>query len=329
MKALPILWKNPSIYEEHIILPGVFHLMMGYCKMIMKKMAGSGIIEILLEANMITSGSVKGVISGKNYYRAMNCHLTLAEAMRRLLFQTFLTEHKDHSVFDVLLTIKARNQETVKNALTNKSVTEFLDAYEQFENEICSGIRGKTAQYWLQYVNLVRNLELMHFAVKRNEFQIYAYLLFDMSKLFFAYNGQNYARHLAYFSLFLMNLHESHPGADELLRRGAISVARSFIPGNREEVDKVIEETFNRHGKSRCGPGTSGAGLSGIMTNQNAYQRWVTSAHERIKFVESQMKLTDMVTASETSSRHLKKSSIIKSELQVRRTQPQPSPAQL
>ena len=35
------------------------------------------------------------------------------------------------------------------------------------------------------------------------------------------------------YNVFLANLNESHPGASELLRSAAISVAKSFVPGCR------------------------------------------------------------------------------------------------
>ncbi len=96
-----------------------------------------------------------------------------------------------------------------------------------------------------------------------------------MTPLFFSFDGQNYARYLSFFSVFLANIDNSHPGAASLIKRGAISVARSFIPGNRCAVDKTMEETFMCHAKSHAGAGTSAAGVSGVLTNYNAYQRWV------------------------------------------------------
>ena len=68
----------------------------------------------------------------------------------------------------------------------------------------------------------------------------------------------------------ITNIEMSHSGATELLRRGAFSVARSFIPENRYEVDKTIEETFMKQSKSLCGSGSSGARLTGLQTNYGA-----------------------------------------------------------
>ena len=89
-----------------------------------------------------------------------------------------------------------------------------------------------------------------------------------MASLFFSFGGQNYARYLI-FSVFLTNVEQSHPDSSELIKSGTFSVARSFIPGNRCDVDKTMEETFMRHAKSRGGAGT---GITGLLTNINAYQ---------------------------------------------------------
>ena len=46
--------------------------------------------------------------------------------------------------------------------------------------------------------------------------------------------------HLTFLATSMANIEKSHPGATELVERGAISVARSFIPGCRNSVDKHV-----------------------------------------------------------------------------------------
>ena len=137
-------------------------------------------------------------------------------------------------------------------------------------------------------------------AVKTNDFLLYCHCLFQMSDIFFSFNGQNYARYLTFFSVMLANIEHSHPGARELLEHGAISVARSFIPGNRSAVDKTIEETIMKHAKSHGGAGGVGVGLSGIMTNYQAYQRWIKNTHERSQFVDATFAMADMFSETES-----------------------------
>ena len=87
--------------------------------------------------------------------------------------------------------------------------------------------------------------------------------------------------------LFLANIDHSHPGARDLLKQGAISVARSFVPGNRCDVDKTMEETFMKHANSEGGAGGSGAGASGLLTNYNAYQWWIRTTHARSLYLDA------------------------------------------
>ena len=48
----------------------------------------------------------------------------------------------------------------------------------------------------------------------------------------------------------LTNLESTHPGAKDLLTKGAIAVARSMVPGALSAVDKTMEESFMRFAKS-------------------------------------------------------------------------------
>ena len=57
-------------------------------------------------------------------------------------------------------------------------------------------------------------------------------------------------RYLTWFEVHLTNLERTHPGAKELLAKGAIAVARSMVPGSLSAVDKTMEETFMRFAKS-------------------------------------------------------------------------------
>jgi hypothetical protein len=51
-------------------------------------------------------------------------------------------------------------------------------------------------------------------------------------------------------------------------------------------VDKTIEKIFMKLSKSHGGAGGGSAGLSGLLSNSDAYQRWVRAAHERVQFVK-------------------------------------------
>jgi len=259
-----------------------------YMKMVGKKMNGSGLSDILLEAGLISSGSLQGVLSGKHYDRALHCHKIILECLERLLLSQYLTSTGEEEVFTRLpeeskrildKLLKTPSEETLDAVKIDTPMQQYIEGYQQFRESVKAGHLGKTAQVWTSYMDHIwLVLSLIH-AVKHNDFLLYAQCLHLMADLFFSFGGQNYARYLTYFSTFIANIEVSHPGATELLRRGAISVARSFIPGNRCAVDKTMEETFMRHAKSHGGAGGNATGVSGILTNYDAYQRWVRTTH--------------------------------------------------
>ena len=178
-----------------------------------------------------------------------------------------------------------------------------MNYYFKFCSEIKKGSLGKTGQFWYPYRDYVwLLLQLVH-AVKMNDFMQYMYAncISLMPDLFFSFGGQNYARYLTFYSTYLANIEESHPGATEILKQGAMSVARSIIPGNRFDVDKTMEETFMKQAKSRV---WGGAGLMGIANKYNAYQGWVKTTHVwRSKYLESTLSLVNMEGAKKSTLR--------------------------
>ena len=88
MKALSSVWKYPDQYSKHIIFPGPFHTKMNFIGMLTKKKArGSGHAAILIEAKLVTSGTLASVLSGKAYSTALFNLKAVEEALERLLFE--------------------------------------------------------------------------------------------------------------------------------------------------------------------------------------------------------------------------------------------------
>ncbi|CAH0387092.1 unnamed protein product [Bemisia tabaci] len=133
-----------------------------------------------------------------------------------------------------------------------------------------------------------------------------------MIPIFFACDHYNYARYLVVYFLTLLNLKNSHPGAEELLRNNGFSVNRSAIPGSRNAVDITIEQTINRSAK--CS-----GGIIGFSRNFWAYTRWCVTRHERAKYVEVLMEKTDIQHSSDSAHRDLKSSQIKLSEESIRK----------
>ena len=321
IKAYPLIWNHPSKYKKHIVLIGTFHIVCAYMKMVGKKMAGSGFSDILIESGLMTSGSMEGVLSGKGYSRAMNCHKALLEGLERLLMSKFLDDINQDLMKPSIDRAKAMiwmhkttPNSDLKTIVADEDVRAVVLAYQLFRGEVKSGVLGPTAKLWISYMDHVwLILSLLH-SVKTNNYLEYAYCMTLLPDLFFAFGGQNYARYLTYFSVFLANIDHSHPGAKQLIKNGVFSVARSFVPGSRSATDKTIEETFMKHSKSRGGG--CGSGMIGILNNQDAYQRWVKTAQERVKYYQATLQMAGMGpdnTKTNNSHKETRPSEITKS----------------
>ena len=202
MRAYPPIWNHSQRYENHIVMIGTFHLACAYMKMLGKKMDGSGFAEILLEAGLVTPGSLSGVISGKNYSRSLNCHRVLMEAMERLVLDRFIKEQGEDVPFEKLPKTSLErierlaatpDKETENVALNDENIVSYLDKYMRFREAVRSGQLGKTAALWMRYADHVWLILTLLQAVKTNNFTVYSQCLCMMLDIFFSIGGQNYA----------------------------------------------------------------------------------------------------------------------------------------
>ena len=114
--------------------------------MVGRKMESSGISEVLMEAGLILSGSILGVLNGKNYSRATRCHKLLYEALHRLLMIEF-TKVKENEVLlnDVLQSCQGKfvqssgnvSKDEVNEVINDVLMDKFVTAYSIF----CENVR--------------------------------------------------------------------------------------------------------------------------------------------------------------------------------------------
>ena len=177
-KAYHIMWQNPGKYEKFVIHLGAFHTMLSYLGAIGKSIKESGFEEIVCEAGLCASGSMDRVLSGKHYNRSLRVHTVMTEALEMLLFDYFLQCTDKQGLVQELLKVVL----PFKVELTNKEFTEvtesdaFIDLfseYEYFKQLVRNGSKGKTAQFWLQYMDHVWLLLQFSYATRHNNFALH------------------------------------------------------------------------------------------------------------------------------------------------------------
>jgi len=71
-----------------VVIPGLFDTGVNYKGMVTgNKCRGSGYFEVLIEAKVVTTGCLSGMLKGKTYPKALLCLKTVSEAMQRLMLR--------------------------------------------------------------------------------------------------------------------------------------------------------------------------------------------------------------------------------------------------
>ena len=140
--------------------------------MIGHKMAGSGYSEIIMEANLTTSGCLKGVLNGKAYSKSLWCLKVVSEALERLLLAAYIAQRDEsaHSstntdAMDALITLC--NEDNLAAALQDHTIDEYLVDYMAFQETVRNGELGKTATFWMSFLVHARRVFMLLYAVKR------------------------------------------------------------------------------------------------------------------------------------------------------------------
>ena len=315
-KAYALVWQNNRLFEDVIVRMGVFHTTCAYLGALGKRLQSSGFEEIVVEAGICASGSINKVMSGKHYNRALRVHRLTLEALERLLLRAFETSEgqiigdETRGLLQRLSLIPSK--ENLSETLANNSCTRLLMLYNSFKEKVRKGEMGKTAQFWLDYMDKVWLVLMFLRATKENNLDLHLWCLQNLCRMFFSYDRPNYARYTTVYMLTLLNLPSSHPGGQELLRLNGFSVNRSEVQSSRNAVDLTIEQTINRHAKSH-------GGIIGFSRNYSAYYRWCMTRHSRAGYVQATMELTGMESQGCSTHKDIRTSEILRSETDVRK----------
>ena len=124
---------------------------MNFIGMLTKKKArGSGYAEVLIEAKLVTSGTLVSFLSGKAYSKTLFNLKAVVEALEQLLFEVFAEENnieiRPEALLDLLNACSSSScREQLDKTLQDESVTHIINKYEEFQTKVQDGHIGKTA----------------------------------------------------------------------------------------------------------------------------------------------------------------------------------------
>ncbi|KAK3742892.1 hypothetical protein RRG08_061489 [Elysia crispata] len=317
-KAYALIWHDAERYKNVVIHLGVFHTVLSYLGALGKLMKGSGFEDIITEAGLCASGSLDKMMNGKHNNRALRVHTIMLEALERFLFTSFEQNTGSVDVSDKLV-VEAKELVTnlgsnaAETTLASQAFDQLFAQHEYFKEEVRAGRHGKTSQFWVQYMNRVWLLLRFLRATKMNDLDLHITCLQQLCPLLFSMDHHNYARYLTVYFISLLNLSDSHPGAESLLRNNGFSVCRSDVPASRTAVNLTIEQTINRHAKTR-------GGIVGFSRSLPAYYRWSVTRHHRASYVSATHDMADNGDLSNDSHKELTPARKLHSENQVQET---------
>ena len=145
-----------------IIHLGAFHIMCSYIGALGKMMTGSGLEEILIKDGICASGSIDKVMSGKHFNRALRIHQHMLDALERNCLDEFVCSSTapDSSIPDVIMENISKlaacpSSVNIMNFEFTNASNQFIQKYEEFQQEVRKGQHGRTAQLWWAYADRV------------------------------------------------------------------------------------------------------------------------------------------------------------------------------
>ena len=70
-KALEVIWQNQVPFQRFVVRMGSFHMICSFLVAIGKRFGDAGLGDVVMESEIVGSGSVAAVLEGRHYNRAL------------------------------------------------------------------------------------------------------------------------------------------------------------------------------------------------------------------------------------------------------------------
>ncbi|XP_011171576.3 uncharacterized protein LOC105204222 [Solenopsis invicta] len=302
--ALQIQRTEKPRFDNLFIHVGMFHVMMAYFKAIGKFINNCGISTVMINSDLLASGSINGFLEGKHFNRCRRLHPIIYLAINILHFESFA----DSENIEITDQVKKYLQDFIKHrserpTVQNRELENLFDEYDDYKQKTLQGEHGKTPQFYLMYAQLIEYFFILNMSIRKGDFELFKFILPKIANIFFIFNQQNYSRYLVKYHDNLIKIDETHPDLRVQLEKGSFGIKRTKKPFSRQPVDLTLEQTINADAANK---------LTGIVNTTNsisARQRWCKSHSIRTTIISHVMDKAGLRTRQDVTA-DLQKSSI-------------------
>ena len=117
----------------------------------------------------------------------------MSESLERLFVTRFIAEEKP-DIPNLLCDFQLDPKPEMLDEALEKSIENLYIQYDKFRQAARNGNIGKTAQFWVLYMDLMRLQTLCHTAIQSNDFQMLIHGWKSFLPMYFSMNKVNYAR---------------------------------------------------------------------------------------------------------------------------------------
>ena len=168
----------------------------------------------------------------------------IVEALERLLIKRFFTEERAQLSIQTVESLLSYVDEQ-KYSFVSHEFEIIEDKHQSFKQEIRCGKKGKTAQFWLSYLDMMEQQHYRHVGIQENSFEARMNAWEYFLPFYFVMNKLNYARYGSYYLHQMKNGEVIYPGL-----KVPISVQGQNRYNIRTPIDQRGEQTLNKQPKT-------------------------------------------------------------------------------
>ena len=244
--AKQLQWRFPDQYGEDklVVMMGGLHIEMCILSMLGKWLTGSGWTEILVTADVCTSGRADSFLKAQHVKRSRYAHQITVAALHILQVEAYTAFQSDKDTPN-------EDFKTWKNTRTSQSAN---------------------FRYWNTTIKLQSLLLMLVSSIRKRDFQLYVDVLIQLCPWLFAMDQMHYARWLSVFVHSLQELPIRHPSVYAAFCAGQFTSSKTARPFSAISDDQLHEQN-NKLIKSN-------GGAIGIFDSDAALLKWMVSGPE-------------------------------------------------